>query len=261
MLLLVDVGNTNTVFGIADTAAGPVREVARISSDRVRTADEWFSLLLPLLPQETRTDHPVERGLISSVVPAITRQLDDLCRRHFNFVPLHVSVQLDLGITVDVDHPADVGADRLVNCAFGYATFGGPLIIVDLGTATKLEAISANGHYIGGSIAPGLGLTLDALATRAARLFAVELKSPPSAIGRNTVAAVQSGVVLGHIALVEGLIARIRCELDGVRQVVLTGGFSHVLADQIDGVTDHAPNLTLDGLLFLYQRNRPESVN
>jgi type III pantothenate kinase len=252
MILLVDVGNTNSVFGLADRESGAITATWRLSSNRERTGDEWYSLLVPHVDGA----EPVTDAIVASVVPAITRNLAGFFTRMGIVDPLLVSAGLDLGIEIAVDAPAEVGADRLVNAAHGYARFGGPLIVVDLGTATKIEAITAGGTYLGGVIAPGLSLSLDALASRAARLYAVELRPPAGPIGRNTVAAVQSGVVLGHLAMIEGMVARVESELGKVRQVVLTGGYADAIAGHSALFTEHVPNLTLDGLSFLYRRNR-----
>jgi type III pantothenate kinase len=251
-LLMIDVGNTNAVFGVSaselDDAVDPVW---RFSSSRERMPDEWFALLHPLIG-----DLEISAAIISSVVPAITRNLVELCRRHLGLEPTVVGAQLDLGISIQTDAPSEVGTDRLVNSAYAFARWGGPCIVVDLGTATKIEAIASEGAYLGGVIAPGLGLTLEALATRAARLYAVELKTPPTAIGRNTVHAVQSGVVGGHLAMIEGMVARVQSELDApARAIVLTGGFAATVADSIPIATDYVPDLTLRGLRYLYFRN------
>ncbi len=258
MLLSVDVGNTSTVFGASQTdekSAG-ISHQWRLSSSRDRMPDEWFSLVSPLF-----TAAGLERAsfwgmIVSSVVPSVTRSLVEFGRRYLELEPMVVSHSLDLGISILADVPSEVGTDRLVNAAFAYHLFGGPAIVVDLGTATKLEAVTAEGSYLGGVIAPGIGLTLDALASRAARLYSVELKVPPAAIGRNTVSAVQSGVVSGHVAMIEGMVERIRTELGGADHVVLTGGYSGSVAEALTCVTSYQPDLTLAGLRFIFMRNQ-----
>jgi type III pantothenate kinase len=254
-LLVVDVGNTSTVFGVADLETGDIHARWRISSVRERMADEWHALLQPLSSDAGFHGRFARGVIVSSVVPSITRELVQMFRHRAGLDPMIVSARLDLGISVKTDQPDEVGADRLVNCAFGFSRFGGPLIVIDLGTATKIEAVTAEGDYLGGAIAPGIGLTLDALANRAARLFAVELSTPPTAIGRNTVSAVQAGVVLGHIALIEGLVDRVKRELGGARNVVLTGGYSEVVDGKSDVFTAYLPDLTLSGLHYIYLRN------
>lgn len=256
MLLAIDAGNTNVVFGLfgADTE-GPVA-TWRMASRRDRTADEWYSLLSPLLAQHRPGSQSITGAIISSVVPSICESLVLALTSRFEVAPLVVSVDLDLGIAVKTDIPRETGTDRIVNCAEAFARFGGPTIVVDLGTATKIEAITASGEFLGGTIAPGLGLNLDALATRAARLYAVELKRPASVIGSNTIVAVQSGVVEGHLAMIEGIVARMRTTLGAVQHVILTGGFGSILADVESVFTSYVPNLTLDGLQRIYSRNQ-----
>jgi type III pantothenate kinase len=255
MLLAIDVGNTNAVFGLyvgdeADPAA-----IWRLASQRERTDDEWFALLVPLFEASGLRPQEVTGVVLSTVVPAIGSALARASRTRLGLEPVVVGPGLDLGITVRTEVPAETGTDRIANCAAAFARFGGPTIVVDLGTATKIEAITSEGNYLGGVIAPGLGLTLDALATRAARLYAVEMKRPGATIGRNTVSAVQAGVVEGHLAMIEGLVARARAELGGAEQVVLTGGYSHVFAGANSVFTSYLPTLTLEGLRLIYRRN------
>lgn len=255
MLLAIDVGNTNAVFGLfADDAPEPAA-VWRLTSRRDRTADEWFALLVPLFAAGSISTDRVDSVVLSTVVPAIGQTLIRLASERFGIEMLVVRPDLDLGITVGTDVPGETGTDRVVNCAAAFARFGGPTIVVDLGTATKIEAITRDGEYLGGVIAPGLGLTLDALATRAARLYAVELKRTRSPIGSNTIAAVQSGIVEGHLAMIEGMVARVREQLGGAEHVILTGGYAHVFADAASVFSDFVPTLTLDGLRLIHQRN------
>lgn len=256
MLLTIDVGNTNTVVGLAPLGEEPFLAVWRLASRRDRTSDEWFALLRPLLDVVNGELRRVQGVAISSVVPAITASIQEFALRYLEIDALIASVDLRLGITVKTDAPRETGTDRIVNCAAAYAKFGGPTIIVDLGTATKIEAITEGGEYLGGVIAPGLGLTLEALASRAARLYAVELALPAAAIGANTVAALQSGVVLGHLALIEGMVERVSKELGGAKTVVLTGGHAPVFAHVPSVFTTFVPHLTLYGLRLIYQWNR-----
>ncbi len=257
MLLMIDVGNTNTVFGVNSLADESKRVFTswRVASSRERMADEWYALVHPLLESRSIDPAAFYGAIISSVVPAITVALRELLDRHFGITPLIVSHKLDLGISIKTDNPEEVGTDRLVNSAVAFAMFGGPVIVVDLGTATKIEAVTAAGDYLGGVIAPGLGLSLDALASRAARLYAVELRLPQAAIGRNTVNAVQSGVVTGHAAMIEGMVNRVQIELGGANNVILTGGYSSALIRATSVVTDYIPDLTLQGLRYLFDRN------
>jgi type III pantothenate kinase len=255
MLLAIDVGNTTTVFGLYLGDHAEPATIWRLASRRDRTVDEWFALLKPLFEASGHDPKDVRGVVVSTVVPAIGTVLARASRDRLKVEPLVVGATLDLGITVRTEAPGETGTDRIANCAAAFARFGGPTIVVDLGTATKIEAITGDGEYLGGVIAPGLGLTLDALATRAARLYAVELTRPATTIGRNTVAAVRAGVVEGHLAMIEGLVARMRTELGGARHVVLTGGYSDVFAEARSVFTEHMPTLTLEGLRLIYRRN------
>lgn len=255
MLLAIDIGNTNAVFGVFGPDASDPVAVWRLTSRRDQTDDEWYAHLRPLLAEADLSLSAFEAVVLSSVVPAAGEALVRTARGRFGVEPLVVGPQLDLGIVVRTEAPHETGTDRIANCAAAFARYGGPTIVVDLGTATKIEAITGDGDFIGGVIAPGLGLALDALATRAARLYAVELKRPPEAIGRNTVAAVQAGVVEGHLAMIEGMVDRVRRSLGNVAHVVLTGGYSGVFAETPSVFTDYVPTLTLDGLRLIYRRN------
>jgi type III pantothenate kinase len=255
MLLAIDVGNTQAVFGLFGLDSTDATAIWRLPSRLDRTEDEWYALLRPLMAENGIARSSIGAVVLSSVVPTIGATLVRMIRNRFALEPLLVGPHLDLGIEVRTDVPTETGTDRIANCAGAYARFGGPTIVVDLGTATKIEAITAGGEFLGGVIAPGLGLALDALANRAARLYAVELKRPTTAIGRNTVAAVQSGVVEGHLAMIEGMVQRMRGNLGDVRHVVLTGGYSGVFADARSVFTDVVTTLTLDGLRLIYRRN------
>jgi type III pantothenate kinase len=255
MLLVADVGNTNAVFGLFLADDTEIRAIWRLPSRRDRTADEWFALLSPLVANQGIETRSIGAVALSSVVPSIADHLTRLCRERLGIEPLVVHAGLDLGIAIKTDSPRETGTDRIVNAAADFARFGGPTIVVDLGTATKIEAITAAGDYLGGVIAPGLGLSLDSLASRAARLYTVTLDRPTKAIGRSTTAAVQSGVVEGHLAMIEGMVDRVRTELGGADHVVLTGGYAATFAAVRGPFTDEEPTLTLDGLRMIYRRN------
>lgn len=255
MLLAIDAGNTNVVFGLFRSETDTPVVTWRLASRRDRTADEWFALLTPLLASQSAGPNSITGAIVSSVVPSISDSLVLAMETRFDVAAMVVSVDLDLGITVRTDVPRETGTDRIVNCAAAFARFGGPTIVVDLGTATKIEAITASGEFLGGTIAPGLGLNLDALATRAARLYAVQLKRPTSVIGSNTINAVQAGVVEGHLAMIEGIVTRMKTTLGDVRHVILTGGYGSILAGVDSVFTDYVPDLTLDGLRRIYLRN------
>ncbi|CAN5623716.1 type III pantothenate kinase [soil metagenome] len=254
MILAIDVGNTNTVLGLfADDSSTPI-DSWRLSSNRERTADEWLGLLHPIL-SGLLADRRIRGAIIGSVVPAVTGPMVSLCRNWLEVEPLLVSPKLNLGITLGQDHPNEVGADRIANAVAAHSITKGAAIVVDLGTATKIEAITASGEFVGGVIAPGLGLSRDALAQRAARLFAVDLSAPARAIGRNTLEAVQSGVVLGHTRMVEGMVEAARAEIADNAAVLITGGHASAILPSLRLPMQLEPDLTLLGLKLIYDRN------
>jgi type III pantothenate kinase len=257
VLFAIDVGNTNVVLGVFEKGDPLLRANWRLATQRDRTADDWNLLLAPLISSELYPGNSISGVILSSVVPAITESLSRWSRNRLTIEPVIVNADLDLGINVKTDVPAETGADRICNSVAAYAQFGGPVIVVDLGTATKIEAITESGDYLGGVIAPGIGIMIETLAARAARLYAVKMALPSKAIGSNTITAVQSGVVAGHLAMIEGLVHRVSNELGGARHVVLSGGYSPVFAGVESVVTDIAPNLTLDGLRIIFERNSP----
>lgn len=257
MLIAVDVGNTNTTFGLFESEVEAPLRTWRAASVRERTSDEWAVLLRGWLI-ESGVDVAEISGLaLASVSPPIGSAIAQLGSRLFSAETMVVSVDLDLGIQVATDAPTEVGADRLVNAAEAHRRFGGPVIVVDMGTATKIEAIDERGVFLGGVIAPGLGVSMESLTSRAARLFAVPLTLPNRAIGRNTTEAVQSGVVAGHLAMIDGMVRRVRDELGDAKHVLLTGGFSHAIGSAPATFTDVLPDLTLEGIAALHRRNRP----
>jgi len=254
MILAIDVGNTNTVLGLMPQHGGAPAASWRLSSHRERTADEWRGLLDPILGPHI-ADGIIGGVIIGSVVPAVTGPLITLCEQWLGLSPLIVSSALDLGITLGQKQPQEVGADRIANAVAAWDRAGGACVVIDLGTATKIEAIDDSGCFRGGIIAPGLGVSRDALATRAARLFAVDLTAPAAVIGRDTMSAVQSGVVLGHTRMVEGLVADVLAELGGGAPIFLTGGHAAAIQGTLRLDTDVIPDLTLLGLRLLYRRN------
>lgn len=254
MLLAVDVGNTNTVFGVYNLTDQSLVATARASSRADRMPDEWYAILLPVLMHAGIDARSITAMILSSVVPGVTRWLAAMGESRLGVDPIIINVGLDLGIAVDVDHPHEVGSDRLVNAAAAFARYGAPAIVIDFGTATNFDVIDHSGAYIGGALAPGLVVAADAMFSRAARLFAVELALPPHAIGRNTVQAVQSGLVLGYLSLIEGMIERIKRELDGSPTVIVTGGYAEIFAAASPLIDVHDPDLTIDGLRLIHQR-------
>lgn len=260
MLLAIDVGNTHTVLGRYSPNGEELYGPWRVRSERDRTGDEWSALLHGLFGAVNRTpdSYDIDGCVISSVVPPITAALRTMSRDLFGRDPLVVGPDLDLGIRVAVDNPQGVGTDRLVNAAAAYAQYGGPCIVVDLGTATTFDVVDRSGAFIGGAILPGPKTMAAALVRGTAQLPPVDLVPPPAAIGRNTVHALQSGLVLGYAALIEGLVARLRAELGGdpaTIPVIATGGLASTLAAATAVFTEINPDLTLTGLQLIYARN------
>lgn len=255
MLLVVDVGNTNTVIGVFALDSSEVVATARMSSRRDRMPDEWYAILAPVLAQSGINPRDISAMVISSVVPNVTRWLSAMGEERLGVTPMIVSVDLDLGIGIDYPNPEEIGPDRLVNSLAAVERFGAPVISIDFGTAINFDVVDNHGNYIGGALAPGLVIALDAMVSRAARLFTVELTRPPHAIGRSTSQAIQSGVVLGYLSMIEGMIVRIRAELDGEPTVIVTGGYGEIFAEASDLIHAFVPNLTIDGLRLVYKRS------
>ncbi len=256
MLLVINVGNTHTKLGLYDEVRLAARW--RLGSERERTADEWGALIGALLTSDGIPRTAITGAICASVVPPITEALREMSERHLH-IPLHVvGPGLDGALPMDVDGPERVGTDRLINAYAAFRRWGGPCLVVDLGTATTFNVVSAEGVFVGGAIAPGLGLAAEALAGRGAQLYTVPLDPPPSAIGRNTTEAMQAGLVLGYVGLVEGLIGRMRAELAtrGWPPVpaIATGGLAPTLARATDLFAQVEPDLTLDGLRLLYEQ-------
>jgi type III pantothenate kinase len=256
MLLVVDVGNTNTVLGLFGLDDATIRSTARMSTRRDRMPDEWYAILAPVLASAGIDPARVSAMVISSVVPSVTRWLAEMGERYFGVEPLIVSVDLDLGIGIDYPQPREIGADRLVNSLAAWTKYGAPLISIDFGTAINFDVVDHRGNYIGGALAPGLIVALEAMTSRAARLFTVELVKPERAIGQSTTEAIQSGMILGYLSLLEGMICRIKEELAGEPKVIVTGGYGDVFADASKMIDAWEPDLTIEGLRLVYERNR-----
>jgi type III pantothenate kinase len=255
MLLAVEVGNTNTTFGLY-AASGELTTAYRLSTERERMPDEWFAMLAALLASDGHGLAEVDGVVISSVVPSVTTWLIEMTRRRLRVDPVIVTGDLDVGLDLDVDEPRQLGADRIVDCVAAFHRYGGPAIIVDLGTATTFDVIDRNGAYKGGAIAAGVATSLQALAGNAAQLFNVELHMPEAVIGRNTADQLRSGIVAGHLAMLEGMIERTRSELGTDAQVIVTGGLSHLFAERSSLFDHFDPDLTLHGLRLIYDRVR-----
>ncbi|MBI4215791.1 MAG: type III pantothenate kinase [Chloroflexi bacterium] len=255
MLLAVDIGNTNITLGVFDGTK--LKATGRIATDVHKMPDEYAVLLHGLLNLQKVSPNQLNKAIICSVVPPLLAPFEELCQRYFNITPLVVGAGIKTGIRILYESPRDVGADRVVDAVAAHRLYGGPVIVVDLGTALVLDAISEEGDYLGGAIAPGLGIAAEALSSRTAKLPKVELVRPRHAIGKNTVAAMQSGLIFGYVGLVEGLVARFQKEMGGKAKVVATGGQATTLAKETKIFDAVNPDLTLQGLQIVYALNAP----
>ena len=255
MLLAIDVGNSNVVLGVFDGEA--LRASWRIHTRTAATADEYGVLVAGMFAGAGLDPALIDGVALASVVPPLTPAFAELAADMFRCPPLVIDAGVKTGVKVRYDSPRDVGADRVCNAAAAGRYYGAPACIIDFGTGTTFDAVNAAGEYVGGAIAPGLEIGLQALAGRTARLPRVELRPPPAAIGRNTVHAMQSGLVFGYVALVEGMVARFRAELGPGLQVIGTGGLAEVIAAETDVVEHVDPWITLKGLQLVYRLNQP----
>ena len=256
MLLAIDIGNTNITLGVWNGRIW--KHQWRLHTNPQLTADEYGVTLAALLNQHGLSGR-IEAVIIASVVPALTDTFDQLSRRSLNLVPQHVTAETDLGINILTDAPAAVGADRLVNAVAAYRLFSGPAIIIDMGTAAKFDVISAQGDFLGGVIAPGLGLAAETLTRRAAKLSSVPLEAPPQTIGRNTSEAIQAGLIFGYAALIEGVTQRILAEHPDRAQpihILGTGGLIDLVIPHTKIIEYVDPWLTLTGLRVIFERGK-----
>jgi type III pantothenate kinase len=250
MLLAIDVGNTNTVLGLFEGER--LEHSWRVKTDARETADEMRLTFRGLLE-----DAPEPTGVaVCSTVPSVLREIRTMVHRYYADLPaVIVEPGTRTGVPVLTDNPKEVGADRIVNTLAAFHLFGGPCIVVDFGTSTNLDVVSARGEFLGGALAPGVEISLDALAARAAQLRKVELVRPRSVVGKNTVEALQSGVLYGFAGQVDGLVRRIVAEIGPVTAVVATGGLAPVVVPESETITHDEPDLTLVGLRLVYERN------
>jgi type III pantothenate kinase len=251
-LLVVDLGNTNLVLGVYRGAE--LINSWRLATARERTADEYGILARQLVGDAIHND--LEGAIVASVVPPLNSAMTFMIRKYFGIEPLFVEPGVKTGIAIHVDNPAEVGADRIVNCAAAHEKYGGPTVIVDFGTATTFDVVTANAEFVGGVIAPGLNISAEALFARAARLPRVDIRRPDHVIGTNTVVNMQSGIYFGYLGLVDGILERIKTEVPDLKHVVATGGLATLFAEDSEHIDEVDTELTLRGLKIIFDRNR-----
>ncbi len=256
MLLVIDIGNTNTVIGVYE---GEKRLTSwRLTTERNRTVDEYGILFRNLFTLAGMDSSGIDAVTVSSVVPPLNFTLEKMSQIYFGRVPLFVDHSIDTGMAIRYSPVTDVGADRIVNSVAAIARYGAPCIIVDFGTATTFDAVTADREYIGGVITPGITISAEALFQRAARLYRVEIRRPEQIIGQTTIGSVQSGLYYGYIGLVDGILKRMIAELGGHVRVIATGGLAKLIGRGSEYIEEIDENLTLEGLRLIYEKNRKQ---
>ncbi|WP_046173323.1 type III pantothenate kinase [Domibacillus indicus] len=253
MIFVLDVGNTNTVLGVYEGEV--LKHHWRIETNRNKTEDEYGMMIKSLFQHDGLEFGQIEGVIISSVVPPIMAALERMCEKYFHVKPLVVGPGVKTGLNIKYENPREVGADRIVNAVAGIHEYGTPLIIVDFGTATTYCYIDESSHYMGGLIAPGIGISTEALYTRASKLPRIEITRPETVVGKNTVSAMQAGILYGYVGQVEGIVSRIKKEANADPTVIATGGLAGLIAKECSMIDVVDPDLTLKGLLLIYKRN------
>lgn len=254
MLLAIDIGNTNVVLGVFDKEK--LVENWRVGTDTQITPDEYAMIFKDLFGFAGLEFKQITGVIISTVVPPLLPVMIEMSLKYFRLEPMVVTHLIKTGIKMRYDNPKEVGADRIVNAAAAYKLYGGPIIIVDFGTATTFCAVTKNGEYLGGAITPGIKISAEALFQRASKLPRVELVKPAKVIGADTISAMQSGIIYGYAGLVDGLVERMKKELSMEARVVATGGLAELVAPETKTIQEIKPHLTLEGLRLLYEINR-----
>ncbi|SIS12713.1 type III pantothenate kinase [Peribacillus simplex] len=256
MIFVLDVGNTNTVLGVYDEDI--LKYHWRIETNRHKTEDEYGMVIKSLLQHEDLSFDQFDGIIISSVVPPIMFALERMCKKYFGIKPLIVGPGIKTGLNIKYENPREVGADRIVNAVAGIQEYGSPLIIVDFGTATTYCYINEDKQYMGGAIAPGINISTEALYSKAAKLPRIEISRPEGIIGKNTVSAMQSGILYGYVGQVEGIVNRIKAQSNLEPTVIATGGLATLIANESTVIDVVEPFLTLKGLQLIYKRNREQ---
>ena len=256
MFCAIDVGNTHTVLGLYEQDT--LLESWRLRSDKERTSDEWGINFKTLFSMRNLDITAVTASAVASVVPPATHAVKRACLRYFGVEPLVIGPGVKTGLPIRYENPREVGADRVVNAVAGFSECKSACIVVDFGTATTFDCISEDGAYLGGAITPGIVTSLDALAAKTSKLPRVEIGLPRHAIGRNTVESIQSGVLFGYVAMVDGMVQRLSSEMEGSVSVIATGGLATIIAQESRTIARVSPNLTLEGLRLIYEMNRPK---
>ena len=253
-ILLIDVGNTQTVLGVLER--DEIASRISLATDQSRTADEYAALLLPLMHQNRVDPESISGCLVSSVVPPLNPTFRRLAETLFDTEAIFVEPGIKTGMPIRYDNPTEVGADRIVNAVAAREIFGSPVVVVDFGTATTFDLVDIKGAYAGGIIAPGVGISAEALFAQASKLYQVDLRRPQSLVGKSTASAMQSGIYFGYLSLVDGILDRLKEECPELENVVATGGRAELLADDSRHVNHVDYLLTLKGLEVVYRKNR-----